>query len=137
LAGLPLSAWPRIAFAGGVDLNLAGESVLDQSASTIARLCGDLDITTTAALRERLFGLLGPGVRLLIIDLSGVSFRDAAGLAVLISTQRRAAARRITLRLAAPAPQTAKLLRLTGLDRRLTICASLADALPGRTEPAI
>jgi anti-anti-sigma factor len=116
---------------------LAGESVLDQSASTIARLCGDLDITTTAALRERLFGLLGPGVRLLIIDLSGVSFRDAAGLAVLISTQRRAAARRITLRLAAPAPQTAKLLRLTGLDRRLTICASLADALPGRTEPAI
>jgi len=116
---------------------LADESVLDQSASTIARLCGDLDVTTTPALRERLFGMLGPSVRLLIIDLSGVSFRDAAGLAVLISMQRRAAARRITFRLAGPAPQTAKLLSSTGLDRRLKICATLADALPGRTEPAI
>ena len=120
-----------MAFARGVDLILAGESVLGQSASTIARLCGDLDATTTAALRERLFGMLGPGVRMLIIDLSAVSFRDAAGLAVLISTQRRAAERRITFRLAAPAPQTAKLLRVTGLDRCLTICATLADA---RTE---
>jgi hypothetical protein len=32
--------------------------------------------------------------------------------------------------LAAPRPQVLKLLRITGLDRRLTICATLADALP-------
>lgn len=104
-------------------------------ACTIARLRGDLDITTTPAVRKRLLGMLGPGVRLLIIDLSEVSFCDAAGLAVLIGTQRRAAARRITVRLAAPRPQTAKLLRITGLDRSLTICATLADALPLGCEP--
>jgi anti-anti-sigma factor len=73
--------------------------------------------------------VLSPGVRLLVIDLSGVSFCDVAGLAVLIGTQRRARARGITVRLAAPRPQMAKLLRITGLDRSLTICATLADAL--------
>jgi len=79
-------------------------SVLLRSACTIARLRGDLDISTTPALREQLFDMLGTTVPLLIIDLSEVWFCDVAGLAVLIATQRRAAARRITVRLAAPPP---------------------------------
>jgi anti-anti-sigma factor len=105
-------------------------SVLSRPACTIARLEGELDIATVPKLRERLFGVLSPGVRLLIIDLSGVSFCDVAGLAVLIGTQRRATVRGIAVRVAAPHPQVAKLLRVTGLDHRLTICATLADALP-------
>ena len=109
----------------------AGLSVLSRPACTIARLEGELDIATVPALREPLLGVLSPGVRLLIIDLSGVSFSDVAGLAVLIGTQRRARALGIVVRLAAPRPQLGKLLRVTGLDHRLTICATLADALPG------
>jgi anti-anti-sigma factor len=105
-------------------------SVLSGPACTIARLAGELDIATTPALRERLLSLLGPGVRLLIIDLSGVSFCDLAALAVLIATQHRASAQGIIVRLAAPRPQTAKLLRITGLGRSFTICATLDDALP-------
>lgn len=108
----------------------ASLSVLSRPDCAIARLEGELDIATIPALRERLFGVPRPGVRLLIIDLSGVSFCDVAGLAVLIGTQRRATARGIVVRLAAPGPQLAKLLRITGLDHRLTICATLADALP-------
>jgi len=108
----------------------ASLSVLSRPACTIASLEGELDIATVPELRERLLGLLGPGVRLLIMDLSGVSFCDVAGLAVLIGTQRRATARGIVIRLAAPRPQVVKLLHITGLDHRLTICATLADALP-------
>jgi anti-anti-sigma factor len=108
----------------------ASLAVLSRPACTIASLEGELDIATVPELRERLLGVLGPGVRLLIIDLSGVSFCDVAGLAVLIGTQRRATARGVVIRLAAPRPQVLKLLRITGLDRRLTICATLADALP-------
>jgi anti-anti-sigma factor len=126
--------------AGGPVQVLAGASlpVLSRAACTIAVLEGDLDIATTPALRRRLFSVLGPGVRLLIIDLSGVSFCGVAGLAVLIGTQRRARGRGITVRLAAPRPQMAKLLRVTGLDRSFTICATLDDALPtlGGTPPA-
>jgi anti-anti-sigma factor len=112
----------------------ASLSVLSRPGLTIARLEGDLDIAATPALRERLLSVLGPGVRLLVIDLSGVSFCDVSGLAVMIGTQRRARARGITVRLAAPRPQMAKLLRITGLDRSLTICATLADALPAQRD---
>jgi anti-anti-sigma factor len=107
----------------------ASLSVLSRPGFTIARLKG-----------ERLLSALGPGVRLLIIDLSGVSFCDVSGLAVLIGTQRRARGLRITVRLvAAPRPQMAKLLRVTGLESHFTICATLDDALPvqrGRPQTA-
>ena len=104
-------------------------SVLSRPAVTIARLEGELDIATTPALRERLLSVFGPGMRLLIIDLSGVSFCDVSALAVLVATQRRARGLGITVRLAAPRPQMAKLLRVTGLDQCFTICATLDDAL--------
>ncbi|MGD0558131.1 MAG: STAS domain-containing protein [Streptosporangiaceae bacterium] len=107
-----------------------GLSVLRRPGLTIAMLKGDLDLATVPALRERLFDLLGLGVRLVIVDLSGVSFCDTSGLAMLIGMQRRARLRHITVRLAAPRPLVTELLRTTGLDRRFTICATLSSALP-------
>ena len=110
-------------------------SVLSRDpACTIAMLAGDLDIATTPALRERLFSVLGLAGGLLIIDLSGVSFCDAGVLAMLIGTQRRARQRGITIRLAAPSRRMAKLLRVTGLERSFTICATLDEALPARVD---
>ena len=94
----------------------ASLSVLSRPGFTVARLEGDFDIASTPALRERLLSVLGHGVRLLIIDLSGVPFCDVSGLAVLIGTQRRARGLGITVRLASPRPQMAKLLRVTGLE---------------------
>jgi anti-anti-sigma factor len=82
---------------------------------TIVRLGGALDFTAAPALRERLIGVLHPGTRLLILDLSRVSSCDPAGLAVLIGTQRRARLLGIVVRLVAPSLPVAKLLRLTGL----------------------
>jgi anti-sigma B factor antagonist len=96
-----------------------------------------LDVATAPALRERLIGLLRPGMRLLVLDMSRVPSCDSAGLAVLIGAQRRARLLGIVLRLAAPSPQVANLLRLTGLDRSLTICPDLSSALAvERPEPA-
>jgi anti-sigma B factor antagonist len=108
----------------------ASVSVLSRPAFTLVRLEGELDIATTPALRERLLSVISPGMRLLIIDLSGVSFCDVSALAMLVGTQRRARGLGIPVRLAAPRAQTAKLLRVTGLDRCFTICATLDDALP-------
>jgi anti-anti-sigma factor len=99
---------------------------------TIVALRGDLDIATAPALRKHLIGTLHdstPSARLLILDLSEVAFCDAAGLAVLIGTQRRAHGLGITVRLVAPQPQVVKLLHITGLDRVLTIDHTLPDAL--------
>lgn len=104
-------------------------SVLSRPAVTIVSLEGELDIATTPALRERLLNVFRPGVRLLVIDLSGVSFCDVSALAVLVATQRRAGRLGITVRLSAPRPQVTRLLRVTGLDQCFTICATLDDAL--------
>ena len=82
--------------------------------------------------RRRFLSVLGPGVRLLIIDLSRVSFCDVSALAMLIGTQRRARGLGITVRLAALRPQMAKLMRVTGLESHFTICATLDDALPAQ-----
>jgi anti-sigma B factor antagonist len=106
-------------------------------ARTVVRLRDALDVAAAPALRERLTSLLRPGVRLLVLDLSRVPSCDSAGLAVLIGAQRRARMLGIVLRLAAPSLPVTKLLRLTGLDRSLTICPDLSGALAEeRHEPA-
>ncbi len=99
------------------------------AARIVVRLRGALDVAAAPALRERLIGLLHPGMRLLVLDLSRVPSCDPAGLAVLIGAQRRARLLGIIVRLAAPSLPVAKLLRLTGLDRNLTICPDLRGAL--------
>jgi anti-anti-sigma factor len=107
------------------------------AARTIVRLGGVLDFAAAPALRERLIGMLHPGTRLLVLDLSRVPSCDPAGLAVLIGIQRRARQLGIVVCLAAPSLPVAHLLRLTGLDRSLTICPDLRGALAvERNEPA-
>ena len=107
------------------------------AARTVVGLREALDGAAVPALRERLIGLLRPGMRLLVLDLSRVPSCDSAGLAVLIGAQRRARLLGIVVRLAAPSLPVAKLLRLTGLDHSLTICPDLRGALAvERHEPA-
>jgi anti-anti-sigma factor len=103
-------------------------AVFDHPDHTLVKVRGDLDIATAPALRERLVAALRPRTGPLILDLSGVSFCDAAGLAVLIGTQRRAAARGIVMLLAAPGPRLYALLEFTGLDRSLSVHQTVADA---------
>ena len=65
------------------------------------------------------------------------AYRHATRLAVLIGAQRRARPLGIVVRLVAPSLPVSKQLRLTGLDRKLTICPDLTAALAGeRHEPA-
>jgi anti-anti-sigma factor len=103
----------------------AGMPTHGRPGHTIVALHGDLDIDATPALRQHLIGTLHHSARLLTLDLGEVTFCDAAGLAVLIGTQRRATGLGITLQLANARPQVAKLLRVTGLDRVLTVRRSL------------
>lgn len=101
--------------------------------STVVTLDGDLGIAVARGVRERLIGVLRPGTRLVIVDLSRVQTCDPAGLAVLIGTQRRARERGIVVRLVAPSPAVAESLRSTGLERCLTVCSDLPGALAWET----
>jgi anti-anti-sigma factor len=100
---------------------------------TVIAVRGELDIATTAALRGRILTLLKDTTTPLVIDLSGVSFCDASGLALLVGTQRRARLHGLTVTLAAPRPSVSKLLRITGLDRAFAIHSTVASAQRGCT----
>ncbi|MCW2943304.1 MAG: Anti-anti-sigma regulatory factor (antagonist of anti-sigma factor)-like protein [Actinoallomurus sp.] len=104
-------------------------SVAYRSTHIIIRLRGEIDIAAAPGLRERLLGLLQPGMELVILDLSGVSFCDASGLGVLVGSHHHATMLGVTLRLTGLHPRVARLLHIHGLDRVLTIYPALPDAL--------
>ncbi|GAA4528307.1 STAS domain-containing protein [Nonomuraea ferruginea] len=93
------------------------------SAPTLVHLWGDIDIFTTARLRQRLINTLAHSTGLLVLDLSRVTFCGAGGIGVLIGVQSRARTRGITLALTGVPPRMARLLRITGLDHRFPIMA--------------
>jgi anti-anti-sigma factor len=97
----------------------------------IAALSGELDITCAPALREQLLALLHSGTARLVIDLSRVSYADASGLAVLVGTGRRAGLLGGFVRLAAPAPAVATVLRVTGLYGQLDVFPTVQAAITG------
>ena len=96
--------------------------------AVIAEVTGDIDMSTVAGLRERLFGLADSG-QPLIVDLNRITFIDSAGLGVLVTAARRAGAHGGSLHAVCSRPQTRKLLWLTGVDRRIPLSATVDGAL--------
>jgi len=86
----------------------------------VAALSGRLDGTRAPAVREQLLRLLRPAASRLVLDLTLVSDIDAAGLAVLVGTERRARLLGGSLRLAAAGPAVSMTVRAAGLDRLLS-----------------
>lgn len=111
------------------DLHAPALSISSQDGYTVATISGDLDIACVPVLREQLLGVLGPRASRIVIDLSGVTFCDASGLALLVGVGRRARLLDGVLRLAAPAPPVATVLRLTGLDLHFQTFATLPAAI--------
>src|SRR5689334_25011671 len=103
-------------------------TVRSERGVVIAAVTGEIDISTVAQLRERLFELADNGGTL-IVDLNRVTFIDSAGLGALVGTARRAAAHGGSLHAVCARPQTRKLLWLTGVDRRIPLAATVDGAL--------
>jgi anti-anti-sigma factor len=100
-------------------------------------LRGGLDFAAAPALRARLTGVLRRGTDRLVLDLSHVTSCDAAGLAVLTGTRRRAGLPGIAVRLVAPGFAVSGAPGAAGLKRNFTICSDLPGApAPERREPA-
>ena len=109
-------------------------TVRRERGAVIAEVTGDIDMSTVAGLRERLFGLADSG-QPLIVDLNRITFIDSAGLGVLVGTARRANVHGGSLHAVCSRPQTRKLLWLTGVDRRIPLSATVDGALMLLTAP--
>jgi anti-sigma B factor antagonist len=94
----------------------------------IAAVTGEIDISTVAQLRERLYELADHGGTL-IVDLNRVTFIDSAGLGALVGMAQRAAEHGGSLHAVCAQPQPRRLLWMTGVDKRIPLWATTAEAL--------
>jgi anti-sigma B factor antagonist len=94
----------------------------------IAAVTGEIDVSTVAQLRERLYELADNGGTL-IVDLNRVTFIDSTGLGALVGTARRAAEHGGSLLAVCAQPQPRRLLWMTGVDKRIPLAATVAGAL--------
>ena len=76
---------------------------------------GEIDSTSAPVLKERLEALLDAGATDVVIDLTGITFLDSAGLCVLAAAYRRATAENIHLRVLASSRAVMRPLQITGL----------------------
>jgi anti-anti-sigma factor len=89
----------------------------------------ELDIATADSLARRGMAAIARHARLLLLDLTSLSFCDARGLSALVTIANHADQAQCRYALIAPQPQVAKVLRITRLDQRMPIFATVGDAL--------
>jgi anti-sigma B factor antagonist len=94
---------------------------------TVCRAFGDLDAFTVSQFRDSLARLSTS--RQLVIDLSGVPFVDSAGLGAVVGGIRRVRDRGGDVVLACNRPTLVRVLRMTGVDRIVTIAATVDKAI--------
>ncbi|WP_232677571.1 STAS domain-containing protein [Nocardioides sp. R-C-SC26] len=102
----------------------------------VVRVTGEVELTSAAAFRLTLRGIMGAERPDVVIDLSGVEFMDSTGLGVLVGAQRQARLFRGGLALLSPSPPVARLLHLTALNRVFTIVDRLDDLEGNPPAPA-
>ena len=89
----------------------------------------EMDLVTADGLAERGHAAIAGHARLLLLDLTGLSFCDARGLGALVRIANHADATGCRYALIAPSRPVARLLRITGLNARMPVFATVDDAL--------
>ena len=98
--------------------------VSDPPSATVV-LDGEIDIATAPAIRRILLAAISGGNVQLAVNMSGVTFIDAAGIGVLVAAANRARQAGGGLSLLAPSPQVRRLLDVFHLDAILPIAERL------------
>jgi anti-sigma B factor antagonist len=96
--------------------------------ATVVHVGGDLDVYTSARLREGLEEATRVAGRL-VLDLSEVQFIDSTALGVLVGTHQMTQAGGGDLRLVVDDPFLLKIFRITGFDGIFAIYPEIEDAL--------
>ena len=95
--------------------------------AVVIRLAGELDVYNADQVRAALTGAASAGPSRVVVDLGEVEFMDSTALGVLIEARRSLPEG--ALRLASPQLETMRALKVSGLDRHLSLHDSVDDAL--------
>jgi anti-anti-sigma factor len=103
----------------------------------VITLPAEIDVINAGEVRQGLLSAASNGAPVLIIDMSGTTFCDSAGVQALIAVHKRAAATCTQLRLVATA--VLRILTLVGIGQLIplypTLEAALADAPAAEASP--
>ncbi len=102
----------------------------------IAGMPAELDLTSSEGVVAQGCAAIARLARLVLLDLAGLSFCDARGLSALVRIANHADAAGCGFGLIAPRPPVAKILRISGLDSRMPVFATIDDARALRTVTA-
>lgn len=89
----------------------------------------EVDLTNADALRDALLDALNAGALGLVVDMTGTTFCDSAGITALTRAARRATANDSRLVLVVTAPAVERVLNLVGIDRLIDVYPSVREAL--------
>jgi anti-sigma B factor antagonist len=96
---------------------------------TVVAVPAEVDVTNADAIRKEMLSAVSLGAPVVIIDMSGTTFCDSAGVEAVIVTYRQAAANGAELRLAATT--AGRVFTLVGADQLIPIYPTLEAALAG------
>jgi anti-anti-sigma factor len=94
---------------------------------TIVRLAGEAD-ATTRALPEVLGAEAARRPRLLLIEMSGLTFIDSSALSAILRTHRELDGTESVLALVSPSAAVARVLQLVGADQVIPVYGSADEA---------
>jgi anti-anti-sigma factor len=94
-----------------------------------------VDLSNAGPLRDQLLALINRGPAVVILDMTGTTSCDHAGLDVIARTYQRAAISGTALRLAVAAPVLRRMLSIEGLDRLVSIFPTVAATLVAGPPP--
>ena len=99
---------------GFTPLIVTSECLDDQTRLVLA--IGEIDLVTAPILIDELSMVLRPPMpKIVLVDLSGVTFLSSTGIGVLIDARRRGRAADVRVRICGPNRAVARVLQLTGV----------------------
>jgi anti-sigma B factor antagonist len=101
----------------------------DRAGTEILSMPAELDLVTSDGVVEQGCAAIARSARLLLLDLTGLSFCDASGLGAFVRIANHADAAGCRFGLIAPRPRVEKILRISGLYSRMPVFATIDDAL--------
>lgn len=96
---------------------------------SVVHCSGEIDMTTTPALRDAVDLLLDQRPPALVIDLGSVRFLGSSGIAVLVATAQAVERTGVVLAVVATTRAVLRALEMTGVDTLLTLYATVDEAV--------
>ena len=102
-----------------------------QAQPVIVTLPAEIDLVNADSIGEQLAAASGPGVAVVIADMTATTFCDSLGMRMLVLARRQAVTADTDLRLVLPCPHVLRVMKIQGVDAVLPIYRNLDEALSG------